>query len=339
MGECVNTSELTLYERVLESHCSERNLQSIFPLKTTSFGGTETALRVIFLLPLTLVSFVGLCFFLQNYSKTIIRQTNYRYIIVWMFFIGVVFISGFLNFLDLFEIAQQTTCSIDSVETCACYKNNISQLSSSDLDNANEFISILVSWKYTVLILYITMTLSACSGYFYYPNKWYISFVFFIGISISFAIAADMTANVCNITVPETFSSEECYTKPVSAAIATCDSFQCQVLECSDISNTTQCENCPLNFKCNAIVLQTDICKNCKDIVDKIKRSLCSLPFNVLSLSYSIFALICVLFVRTRDEKCHSTSRRQKNNVIDPLHNITLQDNSEQCNHTRFRWW
>lgn len=310
MGECVRINVSELYDSALKDHCSERNLQRIFPSAITSFEGSQISLRMILLSPLILVSLVGLCFFFQNSSKTILRQTKYRYNIIWLFFIGVVFVSGFMQIFDLFEIIQETNCNINSIETCTCHTNNTIEnhnLSHDLFAETRRFANNLVSWKYTGFILYITLTLWACSGYYYYPHKWYISFVFFVVISTCFAIAADVTANICKVTVPDTL--DECFTQ-------------------------------------NATVTGTgsgNICKKCTDVIGKIEKNLCSLPFNVLSVSYSIFALVCVLYMRTRDKKCKLSHKTQKNNVIDPLHDVAMhdvswQDDSNQCANTRFRW-
>lgn len=294
MGVCVNTSQTSVFEQVAYNKCRERNLEALFLHHTTRFEGSEDVLRFLCLLPSIIVSAFGFWYICQSMNNTFIREKRKSRLTAWALFLSFPVIIGLLQVLDLFENVQEIVCDINILETCTC------AIHVDYLQIVHTLTRIIVSWKYSGLILYLVLSCAPSLCVLYYPSKWYLPVSAFLICSYAFAIASNVSASTCQLRLPPEFASEgTCLSNdPINPEACNQD---CKVLECGSINDETNCEDCPIDFACNALTLQTpiEICIPCSVILKSVNQLLCSFPFHNLSLYFSILALLPIIFVQS----------------------------------------
>ena len=292
--------------------CSYRILEKIF--RTNTFEMDWAMYYLIILLPTMVLTVIACAFWCSVRSLRVKIETNRAILFLLYACSAFVFLFGLLHVWDIFDILAEVDCYMNNLGDCHC----------GGMPFKYESIDIfqLKSWKYTFVLLYATLCIVPYIIQNYYVHKWYAPCILFWSLSLTLALLSLIMRSRCNIHDP---ANEYCIVGSATPVTYTCEA-NCATNLCADIADPiTNCGNCSLTDRCNALHSESDLCLTCNSAISSINDLTCLLPVSNVSVCFATLGTLCILSLRPQIQT-HKTPV-----TIDPLYRTSHESSTECC--------
>ena len=326
--QCIHSNNSVVTEQFQRELCSFRTLDRIFTRKTSTWTYSPLLRRVLNVAPAIVGACIGLCFACQLYGKSLNRSTARRTgLLLWSIAASAPVAIGLLQLLDTMQTVEELTCKLSVLDTCQRLTDADDESSCSDASTSSAIFDVansVLSWKYMILTLYVSVTLVTLFGVVYYVQKWFLSTALLYLASVAVALLSEYPSRAS--TLHNSFVSD-CFTGPIALATARCVG-ECAETPCTLMRDETNCKDCTDTAMCNPLMFsQTHtLCVPCRALFAEVVASVCSMPFASISVWLSILGIWCILYanlhVRAKTapaRKCPPTSTQ----AMDPLYEAT----------------